>query len=558
MAGLGPSVAALLLLAPLTVAGEPTPPSDATVFVRVFGRVRAEYLRGWKQSTEKTDVEIGSGSGFVVSPSGLVLTNDHVVHDVEFRILLGSTAVDVKVDVERLEVVFPATGERYDASVAASDPDLDLAVLSVGGHDLPFIPLGDSDALEAGQPVQVLGFPLGRAVELGKAAVTTETMPTVSITRGSVSALRGGDDASTRYIQSDASVAPGSSGGPMLDEDGYAVGVSRLRLLSSQMSFTIPINHAKDFLETHSLDAGFPARLRPGALHSLDWKRLRLRLPEGGDDSSASRVRVEYGVPPDEIALRIDRLATTRTLPDLQKLLLAGHDFQGFTSESAGRSRSVRVGGRQMLLGAARGMASAGEELPQEMVYAILDLGKEKLVARYFGQAQAVAFNRSVLRDSLDSLEAEPLLAAELQAPVTAVLEPVTLAHPGAPEILFPQGWVREPTAPTSCSGLPPADSGMSASPEGDFTVSFRLAWWRSAGLPPSEAAQRCYGSSARLAPAVFPLRRRRLGVDYALEGVFLASGDGLLQLEVESPLAKANFVSGLFQAWVKALSRRP
>ena len=107
----------------------------------------------------------------------------------------------------------------------AVDADLDLAVLSVPGSDLPFLGLGDSDALGPGQPVQVVGFPLGRAVEVGRPVTRRHRAAAHGEPRSRRRPARSAEEGDARYIQTDAAVHPGSSGGPMLDEQGYAVGV---------------------------------------------------------------------------------------------------------------------------------------------------------------------------------------------------------------------------------------------------------------------------------------------------------------------------------------------
>ena len=187
--------AAPLLLAALcasVASADERAPSDATVFIRVIGEVRAEFQRAWKQSMEQHDVEFATGSGFVVSPSGYVLTNHHVVSGEDLTLEREGQQVRVKLEVRKVEVVFPADGTRIEARVEAVDPDLDLAVLSLNGADLPFITMGDSDALQAGQPIQVLGYPFGRAVEVGR-SVAAETVPQPTVSRGSVAALRASD-----------------------------------------------------------------------------------------------------------------------------------------------------------------------------------------------------------------------------------------------------------------------------------------------------------------------------------------------------------------------------
>lgn len=542
----------------MTTAAPADTPANATVFIRVIGAVRTEYQRAWKETVEKRDVELGTGSGFVISPSGYVLTNHHVVTGDDVALERGGRQVRVKMEVKRIEVVFPADGSRLEAHVEASDPDLDLAVLSVAGTDLPFVGLGDSDALKAGEAVEVIGYPFGRAVEAGR-AVTAETVPQPSVSRGTIAAMRTGEEGDARFIQTDATVNPGSSGGPMLDEDGRAVGVIRMSLARGVgLGFGIPINLVKDFLESNGFDRVFPGRrLRLGPLQPFPWKGLRLRVPESLDDASPSRLRVEWGAPPSEVGLVIDRVATPLGLAELEPLLLSGRAFPGFVSSTPGTARRSRIGGQPALVGSARGTSgSARESVALEMEYAVVDMGPEKVLARYVGPENQVAFNRSVLRGSLQSLEADALLTAELRAAVAPAFEPAPLPRPGAPAVPMPRAWWRDERPLVACRGLPPADSALSASPEGDFTVSVRAAWWRAAGLDAEQAVAACAWPRGLGGPGSYALRHDRLAVPYVVQGVFVARADGLLRLEVESPVTKQALVADLFQAWVTALSR--
>ncbi len=499
----------------------------------------------------------------MISPSGYVLTNNHVVTGEEARLERGGRPVRIKMDVTRIEVVLPADGTRLDAHIEAADPDLDIAVLSVAGADLPFIALGDSDALQAGDPVVVFGFPFGRVLEAGR-TVNAETVPQPSVSRGTIAAVREGEQGGARYLQTDATVNPGSSGGPMLDEDGRAVGVVRMSLARGVgLGFGIPINRVKDFLETNGFDRVFPARrLRLAPLQPFSGKGLRLRVPETLEDASPSRLRVEWGAPPAEVGLVIERVATPLGLADLEPLLLSGQAFPGFVARAQGRTRGARLGGRAALVGSARGSspsadaAGSRDAIALEMEYAIVDAGAEKVVARYVGPEDQVAFNRSVFRGSLSSLEVDPLLSAEIRAPVTPAFEAAKLPRPGAPAVLMPQGWWQEPVPAAPCRALPPADSALSASPEGDFTVSVRAMWWRDAGSDPELVAAACGWPRGALGAASYVLRRDQLGVAYAVQGMFVSRGDGLLRLEIESPAPKQPFLADLFPAWVKALSR--
>lgn len=182
------------------------------------------------------------------------------------------------------------------ASVVASDPTLDLAVLFVSASNLPYIALGgDSDAVSAGLPVDALGYPFGREVEVGKVATASDLVPDVSATPGAISALRADAAGERRYLQITNSLNPGSSGGPLVNRDGFAVGVIRMRLTNaSGIGFAIPVNHVKDFLESHGLDQLMPVRrLRLGGFQSIEAKAIGLRLPEGLVDMSPFRSRVE-------------------------------------------------------------------------------------------------------------------------------------------------------------------------------------------------------------------------------------------------------------------------
>src|SRR3989449_252514 len=136
--------------------------------------------------------------------------------------LLAPSAAAVPASPAEATVFIRVTGDR----------DAALALLAVGASALPSPPLGDSDALELGQPVTAWGFPLGHAVEVARER-PREALPTVAASPGSVAALRNDDEGDARYIQTDVTLNPGNSGGPLLDEDGYVVGVVRMKLVKA-------------------------------------------------------------------------------------------------------------------------------------------------------------------------------------------------------------------------------------------------------------------------------------------------------------------------------------
>lgn len=177
--------------------------------------------------TETEKMEIGGGSGFIVSEDGLVLTNKHVV------------------SVEGAEyIVLTNDGEKYEAEVLARDPGQDLAVLKIDGKKFPILKLGNSDKLEIGQTVIAIGNALGELRNTVSTGVISGLGRTVTASGGGLV------ETLTDIIQTDAAINRGNSGGPLLNLKGEVVGVNTAMALEAEnIGFAIPINKAKKDIE---------------------------------------------------------------------------------------------------------------------------------------------------------------------------------------------------------------------------------------------------------------------------------------------------------------------
>jgi len=185
-----------------------------------------------QQTQQTSKVEKGSGTGFLISADGLILTNKHIANagkerTAEYRIILNS-------------------GKQYYAQLIGKDPLNDFAILKIFDKNLPYVNLGDSDKLQLGSTVMAIGNALGRYQN--------------SVTKGIVSGIgrsliasdqAGNAEALDNVLQTDAGINQGNSGGPLIDLLGNVVGINvAIDQGGSSIGFAIPINDARPVIKS--------------------------------------------------------------------------------------------------------------------------------------------------------------------------------------------------------------------------------------------------------------------------------------------------------------------
>ncbi|PJZ65256.1 serine protease [Leptospira wolffii] len=261
--------------------------TEGTVNVPQYNDPFQEFFYGpqGRVRNQKRKVS-GLGSGFILNKEGYILTNDHVVRG-----------------FDKFKVVFKNVKEPVSAKLIGSDQTIDVALLKVeANQNLQPIEIGDSSAVKVGDWAIAIGAPFGLEQ---------------SMTVGVISKVgRGGiDNSGVHYIQTDAAINQGNSGGPLLDINGRVVGINRMIVSPSGgsigLGFAIPINEAKTIVEELKSD-GKIKRARLGvALDDITEetaKELKLPAPEGAfvrqvQNGSAA---AEAGIDVDDVILEIE------------------------------------------------------------------------------------------------------------------------------------------------------------------------------------------------------------------------------------------------------------
>jgi len=228
----------------------------AVVFVKVTVRQQYQidpflrYFFGFGRDGQSFEQQ-GSGSGVIIRPDGYIVTNNHVV--------ANATKVEVTLNDNR----------TFEATVVGTDPATDVALIKINATDLPTIPFGDSDNLRLGEWVLAIGSPLGEQLR-------------GTITAGIVSAKGRSMPSETKefkiesFIQTDAAVNPGNSGGALVNKTGELVGINTAIVSQtgsySGYSFAVPVNIVKKIVDD-LIDYGSVKRARLGVtMGTIDEK----------------------------------------------------------------------------------------------------------------------------------------------------------------------------------------------------------------------------------------------------------------------------------------------
>lgn len=209
----------------LTYAAESS--ADAVVYVKVTVKTTQEYdlppmFRYFFGLPESQDYEQqGSGSGVIIRPDGYIVTNNHVVQ--------GATKIEVTLN----------NNKSYEARVIGTDPATDVALIKIDAEGLPIVPFGDSDQLRLGEWVLAIGSPLGEqlkgTITAGIVSAKGRSLPNYT-----------GEFKIESFIQTDAAVNPGNSGGALVNKKGELVGINTAIVSQTRAytgySFAVPSN----------------------------------------------------------------------------------------------------------------------------------------------------------------------------------------------------------------------------------------------------------------------------------------------------------------------------
>lgn len=252
----------------------------------------------------------GAGSGFIISPEGYILTNNHVVDEA---------------DPNGIEVVM-SNQHRMKGKVVGTDPTTDLAVVKVDGSDLPTAAFGNSDNLQVGEWVVAIGNPLGL-----QSTVTAGIVSAIGRQIGIIQETRG--YGIENFIQTDAAINPGNSGGPLVNLNGEVIGINAAIATTNARyqgyGFAIPINLAKtvaeDLIKYGKVRRGYLG-VRIATVDETTAKALGMDKPEGVmvESLEADGAAASGGLKEKDVILSVDG-REVNAANELQTLIARKH-----------------------------------------------------------------------------------------------------------------------------------------------------------------------------------------------------------------------------------------
>jgi serine protease Do len=263
---------------------------------------------------------VSIGTGFIINKKGYVVTNDHVVH--------GVTRLRVRLH----------DGREFAACVLGTDAPTDIALLKMDANEnLPVLPLGDSEDVRVGEPVIAIGNPFGFNNSVTAGIVSAKERVVDRAAANSSNHPPGGVESYSFFIQTDASINLGNSGGPIIDRDGQVIGVSAAFWAGHPMQpaqgigFAIPINMAKALLP-RLRDLGAAPRshlgvdaqpLEPSLVAALNLPSARGALLASVEKDSPAEAG---GLEPGDVVVRWDQIpiATSEDLKIHAQLTVPG------------------------------------------------------------------------------------------------------------------------------------------------------------------------------------------------------------------------------------------
>jgi serine protease Do len=270
--------------------------TPAVVNIKMLGEVNLN------SAEIESDTKSSSGSGVLVSPDGYIITNYHVVD--------GSGELEVTLNDRR----------KFPAKLVGFDPSTDLALIKIEAQNLPALILGNSDSLQIGEWVLAVGNPF----DLN----STVTAGIVSAKARNINILEEAASIES-FIQTDAAVNPGNSGGALINSNGELIGItSAIITYSGQYegySFAIPINLVqkiiKDIKEFGVVQRGFLG-INIEEVNDQTAKELGLAAPEGVYIKAVTKggASDEAGLSPNDVIVGIND-AMVKTMPEFQELL---------------------------------------------------------------------------------------------------------------------------------------------------------------------------------------------------------------------------------------------